>query len=48
MVACDGIYDVMDNEALCKFVESRLEVNEDLNIVCNEVGKWTILKKYFS
>ncbi|PAV57487.1 hypothetical protein WR25_23614 [Diploscapter pachys] len=37
VVACDGIYDVMDNEALCKFVESRLGVNEDLNIVCNEV-----------
>ncbi|KIH62595.1 protein phosphatase 2C [Ancylostoma duodenale] len=33
VVACDGIYDVMENEELCRFVESRLHVCDDLNQV---------------
>lgn len=37
VVACDGIYDVMENEELCRFVESRLHVCADLNQVCNDV-----------
>ncbi|KHJ93454.1 protein phosphatase 2C [Oesophagostomum dentatum] len=37
VVACDGIYDVMENEELCRFVESRLHVCDDLNQVCNDV-----------
>uniref|UniRef100_A0A1I7XPQ0 PPM-type phosphatase domain-containing protein n=1 Tax=Heterorhabditis bacteriophora TaxID=37862 RepID=A0A1I7XPQ0_HETBA len=36
VVACDGIYDVMENEELCRFVESRLHVCSDLNTVCND------------
>lgn len=38
VVACDGIYDVMENEELCRFVESRLHVCDDLNQVCNDVS----------
>ncbi|KAK6753093.1 hypothetical protein RB195_012600 [Necator americanus] len=37
VVACDGVYDVMENEELCRFVESRLHVCDDLNQVCNDV-----------
>ncbi|KAM6956851.1 protein phosphatase 1B isoform 1-T3 [Aplochiton taeniatus] len=37
VLACDGIWDVMSNEELCQFVESRLEVSDDLERVCTEV-----------
>uniref|UniRef100_A0A0G2K7Q5 protein-serine/threonine phosphatase n=1 Tax=Rattus norvegicus TaxID=10116 RepID=A0A0G2K7Q5_RAT len=37
VLACDGIWDVMSNEELCEFVNSRLEVSDDLENVCNWV-----------
>ncbi|XP_049640216.1 protein phosphatase 1B isoform X1 [Suncus etruscus] len=37
ILACDGIWDVMSNEELCEYVQSRLEVSDDLENVCNWV-----------
>ncbi|CAJ0573647.1 unnamed protein product, partial [Mesorhabditis spiculigera] len=37
VLACDGIYDVMENEELCNFVQGRLQVSDDLVDVCNQV-----------
>ncbi|XP_060042948.1 protein phosphatase 1B isoform X2 [Erinaceus europaeus] len=37
VLACDGIWDVMTNEELCDFVQSRLQVSDDLESVCNWV-----------
>ncbi|XP_043930404.1 protein phosphatase 1A isoform X2 [Protopterus annectens] len=37
VLACDGIWDVMGNEELCDFIQSRLEITDDLEKVCNEV-----------
>ena len=32
VLACDGIYDVLENEELCRLVRSRLTVTEDLKV----------------
>ncbi|KAM3716426.1 Protein phosphatase ppm-1.A [Dirofilaria immitis] len=37
LLACDGIYDVMENAEICSFVESRLLVTSDLSSVANQV-----------
>lgn len=37
LLACDGIYDVMDNAELCDFVQSRLRVTDDLSNVANQI-----------
>ncbi|XP_036026551.1 protein phosphatase 1B isoform X2 [Onychomys torridus] len=37
ILACDGIWDVMSNEELCEYVQSRLKVSDDLENVCNWV-----------
>ncbi|KHN82547.1 Protein phosphatase 1A [Toxocara canis] len=37
LLACDGIYDVMDNRELCDFVQSRLRITDDLSSVANQV-----------
>ncbi|XP_064408645.1 protein phosphatase 1A-like [Latimeria chalumnae] len=37
ILACDGIWDTINNEELCKFVCSRLQLKEDLESVCNQV-----------
>ncbi|KAK5972462.1 hypothetical protein GCK32_005950 [Trichostrongylus colubriformis] len=37
VVACDGIYDVMENEERCRFAENRLHVCDGLNQVCNNM-----------
>lgn len=37
VLACDGIYDVMENDELCAFVEDRLQVSAKLDDVCNQV-----------
>ncbi|VDK55822.1 unnamed protein product [Anisakis simplex] len=37
LLACDGIYDVMDNSELCDFVQSRLRITDDLSSVANQI-----------
>ncbi|KAL7073550.1 hypothetical protein ACQ4LE_007528 [Meloidogyne hapla] len=37
VLACDGIYDVLENEELCRLVRSRLTVTEDLKHASNQV-----------
>ncbi|XP_032664667.1 protein phosphatase 1A isoform X1 [Odontomachus brunneus] len=37
VLACDGIWDVMNNEDLCDFIHSRLLVTDDLEAVTNLV-----------
>ena len=37
VLACDGIWDVMNNEQLCDFIRSRLEITDDLISICNSV-----------
>ncbi|XP_011062398.1 PREDICTED: protein phosphatase 1B isoform X2 [Acromyrmex echinatior] len=37
VLACDGIWDVMNNEDLCTFIRSRLQITDDLETVTNLV-----------
>lgn len=37
VLACDGIWDVMNNEDLCNFIHSRLLLTDDLEAVTNQV-----------
>ena len=37
VLACDGIWDVMNNEELCDFVKSRMQLTNDLKDICNMV-----------
>ncbi|KAG7202896.1 hypothetical protein KM043_010040 [Ampulex compressa] len=37
VLACDGIWDVMNNEDLCNFIHSRLLLTDDLRAVTNQV-----------
>ncbi|VDN17661.1 unnamed protein product [Gongylonema pulchrum] len=37
LLACDGVYDVMENAEICNFVQSRLRVTSDLSTVANQV-----------
>lgn len=37
VLACDGIWDVMNNEDLCDFIHSRLLLTDDLEAVTNQV-----------
>uniref|UniRef100_A0A6G1SJC8 Protein phosphatase 1B n=1 Tax=Aceria tosichella TaxID=561515 RepID=A0A6G1SJC8_9ACAR len=37
VLACDGIWDVMDNELLCWFIAYKLKVEPSLKNVCNSV-----------
>lgn len=37
VLACDGIWDVMTNEDLCAFVQSRLLLSNDLEAITNHV-----------
>ncbi|KYM78693.1 Protein phosphatase 1B [Atta colombica] len=37
VLACDGIWDVMNNEDLCNFIHSRLQLTDDLEAVTNLV-----------
>ncbi|MFT7803454.1 protein phosphatase 1A-like [Arapaima gigas] len=37
VVACDGVWDALNNEELCAFVHSRLRVTNDLREVCAQV-----------
>lgn len=32
ILACDGVYDVLENEELCELVRSRLSVTDDLTV----------------
>ncbi|KAL5283487.1 PPM1B family protein [Megaselia abdita] len=37
VLACDGVWDVMTNEDICSFIQSRLKVTNDLELVSNQV-----------
>ncbi|VDP00293.1 unnamed protein product [Soboliphyme baturini] len=37
ILACDGIFDVMNNQELCDFVRSRLKVTSCLTTICNQI-----------
>ncbi|XP_046372676.1 protein phosphatase 1B-like [Haliotis cracherodii] len=37
VLACDGIWDVMTNEELCAFVESRMKITDSLEQISNSV-----------
>lgn len=37
VIACDGIWDVMSNEAVCSFVNQRLSVTNSLDEIANDV-----------
>ncbi|KAI6230828.1 PPM-type phosphatase domain-containing protein [Aphelenchoides fujianensis] len=37
VLACDGIYDVIQNEDLCHLIRSRLTVTDDLQKACNQI-----------
>lgn len=37
VLACDGVWDVMSNEDLCSYINSRLLLTEDLELICNKV-----------
>ncbi|TPP60004.1 Protein phosphatase type 2C alpha 2 [Fasciola gigantica] len=36
VLACDGIWDVLSNEALCSLLQHRMRCTDDLSLVCNE------------
>jgi len=37
VLACDGIYDVLENQELCQLLRSRLLVSDDLKAVTNQI-----------
>lgn len=37
LLACDGVFDVMNNHELCDFVRSRLSVTDRLELICNQI-----------
>ena len=37
ILACDGVWDVMSNENVCKFVHNRLSITDNLEDVANQV-----------
>jgi len=37
VLACDGIYDVLENDELCQLIRSRLSVTDDLKVATNQV-----------
>merc|ERR1719158_1931205 len=37
VIACDGIWDVMQNDDLMAYIVSRLQVTENLESICNQV-----------
>uniref|UniRef100_UPI00398F5972 protein phosphatase 1A-like n=1 Tax=Pristiophorus japonicus TaxID=55135 RepID=UPI00398F5972 len=37
ILACDGVWDTISNEDLCRFVRSRLQLTTDLEEVCSQV-----------
>jgi protein phosphatase 1B len=37
VLACDGIYDVLENDELCQLIRSRLSVTGDLKLAMNQV-----------
>ncbi|VDP83706.1 unnamed protein product [Echinostoma caproni] len=36
VLACDGVWDVLSNEALCSLLQHRMRCTDDLSTVCNE------------
>lgn len=37
VVACDGVWDAMDNEELCAFVHNQMQVTDNLQEICAQV-----------
>ncbi|ESO87720.1 hypothetical protein LOTGIDRAFT_194163 [Lottia gigantea] len=44
VLACDGIWDVMSNDELCAFVQSRMKVTPSLEQICNQVVDTSLYK----
>lgn len=47
VLACDGVWDVMNNEEVCSFVKSRLKITSDLESVANQVLDTCLYKVNF-
>lgn len=47
VLACDGIWDVMQNDRLCALVRSLLLVTDDLQSICNQVIDTCLYKVTF-
>lgn len=37
VLACDGIWDVLTNEELCDFIRDRMQLTDDLEVICSYV-----------
>lgn len=46
VIACDGVWDVMSNEAVCNFISNRLRITNDLELICNQVIDTCLHKVY--
>lgn len=44
VLACDGIYDVLENQELCQLLRSRLSVSEDLKAVSNQILDYCLVR----
>jgi len=44
VLACDGIYDVLENEELCQLLRSRLLATDDLKAACNQILDYCLAK----
>lgn len=47
VLACDGVWDVMSNEALCSYIHSRLKITDDLESITNQVIDTCLYKVSF-
>jgi len=46
-LACDGIWDVMSNDELCDFIRNRMQVTNDLCVICTSVLNTCLAKVGF-
>ncbi len=46
VLACDGIWDVMNNEELCDYVRHQLTIHPDLETVCSSIIDTCLHKVY--
>lgn len=47
ILACDGIWDVMNNDDLCDFVRHQLQIHSNLEDICSSIID-TCLHKVFA
>lgn len=48
VLACDGVWDVVSNEDLCRVVSERMRCVDDLSRVCNEVIDYCLYNVRFT